>query len=100
MDIVVTEEGTKTIVNIDGRIDTNTSYEFEKAVMPLASRPNPDVEVNCEKLDYISSSGLRVFMELDKGIIANNGKIVLKGLNEGVMEIFKMTGFDHLFKII
>ena len=100
MNVTITEEGTKVVVGLEGRIDTNNSVEFENAVKPLLSRENPDIEVNCEKLEYISSSGLRVFLALQKSVVANNGKMVLSGMNEWVMEIFKLTGFDTIFTIV
>jgi anti-anti-sigma factor len=99
MNVEVRKEGAKTIVSLDGRIDTNNSYEFENAVKPLLSVANPDIEVDCEHLEYISSSGLRVFLAMQKAIDARKGNLVLTGLNEWVLDIFKITGFDTIFSI-
>jgi anti-sigma B factor antagonist len=99
MNVDIADQGSRTLVKIEGRIDTNNSYELEKAVAPLLGKENPDVEIDCEKLEYISSSGLRVFLAMEKGIKAKGGNLVLTGMNEWVMEIFKITGFDTIFNI-
>lgn len=99
MNTTLTEQGAKTLVNIDGRIDTASAKDFETALLPLYEKANPDIEINCEKLSYISSSGLRVFLALQKKVMANNGQLVLKNLSEGIMDVFKMTGFSSIFKI-
>lgn len=100
MNVIITEQESKTIVTIDGRIDTTNAKEFETAITPLLKVSNPDIEVDCEKLSYISSSGLRVFLVLQKSVMANKGKLCLKGMNNGILEVFKMTGFSSIFTIV
>ena len=100
MNVIITEQDSKSIVTIDGRIDTTNAKEFETAIAPLLRLSNPDIEVNCGKLSYISSSGLRVFLVLQKSVMANKGKLVLKEMNNNILEVIKMTGFASIFTIV
>jgi anti-sigma B factor antagonist/stage II sporulation protein AA (anti-sigma F factor antagonist) len=53
--------------------------------------------IDCAELDYISSSGLRQFLTLQKTASAKQGKLVLKNMKPEIKEIFEMTGFTALF---
>lgn len=99
METKVAKNGTQTWVSIDGRMDTLNSKDFEKDVQPLLSEENPDIVVDCTKLQYISSSGLRVFMSLLKSVNSHKGKLVLKNMTAEVKEVFDMIGFSAIFDI-
>ena len=82
-------------VVLEGRLDTLTAPEFEDFV----SR-NYDGEgalfIDCEKLSYISSAGLRVLLVAHK---KSNGNMKLKSVSELVMEVIQMTGFADILVI-
>ena len=86
-----TEEGKKTTVVLEGRLDTVTAPDLEKELSEIIS----DVEelvLDFEKLDYISSAGLRVLLSAQK-IMNRQGTMKVTNVNKTVMEIFEVTGF-------
>jgi len=89
--------GTQTVISISGRLDSVNVSEFEKAIAPVIEGEMKDVAIDCSALDYISSSGLRNFLILQKTSNAKQGKLVLKGMKPEIKEVFDMTGFSTLF---
>jgi anti-sigma B factor antagonist len=83
----------------DGRLDTAASLETEKAMQPLIDCEGHDIILDCTKLEYISSSGLRIFLSILKNAKAKGNHVYIRGINEGIQKIFKMTGFYNLFEI-
>ncbi len=65
-------------------------------VLALADKA---LEIDCEELEYISSAGLRFFMQLKRESEAKGGSIRITHLNEDVDDIFRMSGFHNLFTI-
>jgi len=99
MEITITD-GPQTLIAITGRLDTVSAPEFEKKVAPVIAGEMKDIVLDCTALDYISSSGLRVFLTLQKNINAKQGKLTLKGIKDEIKEIFDMTGFSSLFFMV
>ena len=58
-----------------------------------------EITLDCTKLDYISSSGLRLFLSLRKEAAAKGGKVVIENINDEIKKVFMMTGFYNLFEI-
>lgn len=86
-------------VIVSGRIDTGNAPEVEKELEPITQILNVKVTMDCSSLQYISSSGLRVFLSFHKKINAQGGTLVLKNIVANVREIFDMTGFTRIFTI-
>ena len=83
---------------LDGRIDSNNANEIEAQIMNALSK-NPKVskiQIDVEKLDYISSAGLRILLKLRKQI--KNSLPVFNASNE-IYEIFNVTGFTELLDV-
>ena len=100
MDLNISIENGKTQARVTGLLDTINSDEFEKKMAPLLEGGNPDIELDCSELEYISSSGLRLFLTLQKSVNARGGKLVIKNMNNQIKEIFNMTGFSRIMTII
>ena len=100
MDLIISTENGRTTAKVTGRIDTTNSDEFEKKMAPLLQGGNPDIELDCSGLVYISSSGLRLFLTLQKSVNARDGKLVIKNMGSQIKEIFNMTGFSKIMTII
>ena len=101
MDLTITTtESGKTLAKVTGRLDTTNSDEFEKKMAPLLQGGNPDIEIDCSELAYISSSGLRLFLTLQKSVNARGGKLVIMNMNSQIKEIFNMTAFSRIMTII
>lgn len=97
MNITIENKGDKWTALLQGRLDTAASAAFEDGIKPLTEHADKEICIDCTELQYISSSGLRLFLALRKKVAASNGKMVIKNLNSGLKDIFKMTGFTSLF---
>jgi anti-anti-sigma factor len=84
---------------LDGRLDTSVTQQTEKEVEPLFDYKDFEVVIDCSRLEYISSSGLRLLMAIDQRLCANHCDIYIKGLSPVVQDVFQTTGFVNLFKI-
>lgn len=100
MDLSISTENGKTRARVTGRLDTTNSEEFEKKMAPLLEGGNPDIEMDCSELEYISSSGLRLFLTLQKSVNARGGKLVILNMQSVIKDIFNMTGFSRIMTII
>lgn len=97
MEINSKKTNDKTIVEIAGYLDAISAEEFLTFVNGMSTENCTHVIVDCAGLEYISSSGLRVFITLLKKAQKNGGKVEVKNLNSTVREIFDMTDFSSLF---
>ena len=84
-------------VVLSGRLDTNTAPELEKTLNASLEGVNA-LTIDMEKLDYISSAGLRVLLAAQK-TMNRQGSMKVKNANEIVMEIFEVTGFADILTI-
>ena len=100
MDLSISTENGKTRARVTGRLDTTNSEEFEKKMAPLLEGGNPDIEMDCSELEYISSSGLRLFLTLQKSVNARGGKLVILNRQSAIKDIFNMTGFSRIMTIM
>lgn len=100
MDITIKQEEGKTIVVLNGRIDTTNADQFQQDITPLMQYENPNIEIDCTDMEYTSSQGLRIFLMLQKSVMAHQGKLVLTHLKPQVKEVFDITGFSNIIKII
>ncbi|TNF44253.1 MAG: anti-sigma factor antagonist [Bacteroidetes bacterium] len=91
--------GIFSVLKIKGRIDTVHSGDLENEVNQLFDSGEKNLIFNCEGMNYISSSGLRVFLVAQKKAKAINGKLHLCNLQPSIQEIFRISGFSNLFKI-
>lgn len=99
MELKVDKAGDYTVVNINGRIDTTNFNEFEKEIGVVLDQGETKIVLDCEGLNYISSSGLRVFLITQKRLMASNGKLHLCNMQPTIKEIFDISGFSTIFKI-
>ena len=88
-----------TILTVEGRLDTANTNEFNALIQPLLNVQNPNIIINCEGLLYISSSGLRSLITLQKSVKQHNGQLVLEAMRPEIRKIFDMTGCSGLFVI-
>ena len=78
-------------------MDTAAAVEVEKQLQPLYNTNGQDVIIDCSKLEYIASSGLRILISILKGAKAGGSRVVLKDVNEDIKTVFKLTGFINIF---
>lgn len=100
MDVRIAKEGSKTLVRLVGRIDTSNAGKFSEDIQPLMEGDMPEIELDCSQMEYINSQGLRLFLILQKSVNARHGKMILKNMNPKVKEVFDITGFSSIIKIV
>jgi anti-sigma B factor antagonist len=99
MDINQEPIGTVIILKLNGRLDTMNYALLEKEVNSLINNHQKDIILDCQALDYVSSSGLRVLMMALNQVKAIGGKFSICNLQPSIIKIFKISGFDRLFNI-
>jgi len=100
MNITINKTDTEYTVIVDGRIDTLTSSSLEEACLPLITETTPNIIIDCTKVSYISSTGLRVFILADKKSATFNGEVTIKGLSDFLKNIFDISGLTGFFKFV
>lgn len=88
----------KFIATLEGEMDTAAAVDVEEILKPLYNAGGKDVIIDCVGLEYIASSGLRILLSILKGAKAGGSKVVLRGVNEDIKNVFALTGFINLFE--
>jgi anti-sigma B factor antagonist len=97
MDITISEQDGRLVAVLVGDLDNAASTQAERALAPVFDRTDCDVVIDCTELNYISSSGLRIILNVFKHTRSNGHKAILKNLSEDVREVFYLSGFLQLF---
>ena len=97
LNITKKAEGSKLTVFLEGRIDTTTAPSLDDELNASLDGVE-ELVIDFEKLDYISSAGLRVLLSAQK-TMNKQGKMIVKNASEEVMEIFEVTGFSDILTI-
>jgi anti-sigma B factor antagonist len=87
------------IFHISGRLDPLTSNQLDEELNKSISSGSTKLVLDLSEVDFISSSGLRVFLTGLKKVKAQNGDLKICGMNSNVEKIFKIAGFVALFDI-
>jgi anti-sigma B factor antagonist len=87
------------IISISGRIDTITSKDLDAKLNETIEERIEKIIIDLEKVDYISSVGLRVLLAALKKQKHNHGSLPLVSLQPFVQNVFKITGLDKVFQI-
>ena len=97
MEIKLTKQDKDLLVAPEGRLDTMTAPQLEAALKDALDGVGT-LTLDLEKLEYISSAGLRVLLSTQKAM-AKQGEMKLIHVNETVMEVFEITGFSEILTI-
>ena len=81
MEVKKTKEGSVTILQPIGRIDSNTATDLENALLDLLENQENKIVINLDSVDYISSAGLRIFLMAGKKLKTLDGSFVLANMN-------------------
>ena len=99
MEVTQKQQDGITILGLCGRLDSNTSDDFEKKLLGLIQAGETRLVLDFKDLDYISSAGLRVLLKAAKELKRNNGQLTFCSLKEYIREIFELSGFVSFFPI-
>lgn len=83
----------------NGRLDSAVADQLEKEMQPLMDSADKNIVLDCTGLEYISSSGLRLFLTLRKEVAKRGGTLTLCHINDDIRPVFTITGFFKLFEI-
>ena len=87
------------LAKLTGRLDTPAAVKAQQEIEPLLQNADKELVLDCTDLEYISSSGLRLFLTLRKEAAAKGGKVIIEHISEDIKKVFMMTGFYNLFEI-
>lgn len=99
MEVTINKQDTVTTVQFIGRLDTPAAQDFNAKLPELQEAASGTLVLDCKKLEYISSSGLRIFLTFRKTAQVKGGKVIVRGINDDIRNVFLMTGFLNLFEI-
>jgi anti-sigma B factor antagonist len=88
-----------TVVRMSGNLDTNTSSEAQEFLNAKMDDGVSAIVVSLEKVDFVSSAGLRILLATAKRLGASGGSLRICGLNETVNEVFEMSGFSTILDV-
>ena len=98
IEIIVEQRDQVHLVALSGEIDATTAAQVQQAVLPL-SEPGGKILLDCSKLAYMSSAGLRMLLSVYRNVSTKQGKLVLAGLSEELKDTMSMTGFLGYFTL-
>ena len=90
-------QGTTLRVTLEGRLDTTTAPQLE-AELKASLDGITELDLDFEKLEYLSSAGLRVLLAAQK-TMNKQGSMVIHHVNETIREVFEVTGFIDILTI-
>lgn len=99
MNTTIEEHEDKFLVTFDGELDTAAAAQASEMLQPLYAASGKDVVIDCSKLEYIAYSGLRILVSVVKGAKAGGSKVVLRHVDDEILDVLRMTGFTTLFQI-
>ena len=91
------EQGTELEIILSGRLDTATAPQLE-AELKQSVDGMTELILDFAQLEYISSAGLRVLLATQK-VMNKQGSMVIRHVNETIMEVFEITGFSEILSI-
>ena len=99
MDVTTERENGVLSVWVEGRIDGSTVLAFHEAIETAIEDGDQAVIVDCERLSYIGSAGLRTMLAIAKAVSNRDARFALCSLPDSVLKIFEKSGFDTIITI-
>ncbi|MBQ3662409.1 MAG: STAS domain-containing protein [Firmicutes bacterium] len=97
MDLI--KRGNDAELKMDGYIDATNAAEVEEVLMDVAGKFD-NLLLDMEKLEYVSSAGLRAFKRVYMELRRKSGTLSAKNVDKAIMEVLEVTGFTRLFKFV
>lgn len=89
-----------TLVTMLPRFDAYTANEVEATLKDLIAKGNKEIICDFSQTDYVASAGLRVLLSSAKSLQSSGGQILLVSMKPYVYEVFEISGFTQIFKIL
>ncbi|MBP5749489.1 MAG: STAS domain-containing protein [Firmicutes bacterium] len=97
MDLI--KRGNDAELKMDGYLDATNAAEVEDVLMDVAGKFD-NLRLDMEKLEYVSSAGLRAFKRVYMELRRKGGTLSAKNVDKAIMEVLEVTGFTRLFKFV
>ena len=99
MNIDTTERNGTQVVHVEGLLDTHSAPDFEAEMNRLIEDGARRVEIDFSKIDFVTSTGLRVLLAAAKRLNRLGGGLTVSGLNKTVQEVFDIAGLGSLLAL-
>ncbi|HLF01907.1 MAG TPA: STAS domain-containing protein [Anaerolineales bacterium] len=99
MEITTRDHKRASVVRIVGRVDSNTSQEFDAKLKEYISTNRVHLVIEMDQTDYLSSAGVRALISAQKAVKTKGGKVVLSSPSEKVRDVLKLAALESLFPI-
>ncbi len=94
----ITEQNGYLTATLEGRLDTAAAQQAERELSSLYDCSDHDIILDCTQLEYISSSGLRIFLGILKNAKSKGHHVYIQNINDDLHNVFVITGFANLFE--
>lgn len=92
-------QGDILVLHMTGRLDAVSSPNAEHAVFDFINKGHTKLIFDFSSVDYLSSAGMRMLLSVTKKLKTFPGKLIICQLHTNVMDVLKMSGFDHVLEI-
>ena len=99
MELQETRHGRTLVLAPEGRLDTMSASHFQSALFGRIDAGDRSILVDLSRLDYISSSGLRILLAAAKRLGSEDGQFALCAPTEMVRDVLHVSGFDSILEI-
>jgi anti-sigma B factor antagonist len=99
MDISEDRKADVVVLALSGKLDAATAKSFEEKILGVIDSGAQRLVIDLAQLEYVSSSGLRVFLLAAKRLQSTQGKIVLCALRDHIRQVFDLAGFSSFLSI-
>lgn len=96
---IIVNDAEKAMIALAGHLDTLAAQSLTEQLAPVMEHAGKKITLDFTNLDYISSSGLRVLILLNKKAKEQGGHVTIVGMKDNILQIFQIVGFDKIFTI-
>ena len=98
MEIAETKRNGVVVLSVDGRVDASNAATLEQRILAVIAGGETRLVIDCARLEYMSSAGLRVLLIAAKRL-SNTGQLGVASLNNQIRDVFDIAGFSSIFQI-
>ena len=95
---IIKEDG-RTIIKTGERIDTMNATQFEQDIQPALADGGVNLEMDCDNLTYMASSGLRIIQKTMRTVMPQKGQFKMTNVSPEIYKVLAMTGFTKFMKV-
>lgn len=99
LEIKLTENEEQSILNVSGEIDAYTAPQLKESFASIIEKENKEIIVDLEKVTYMDSTGLGVFIGALKSAKEKNSQLKLINIQDRVYRLFQITGLDDIMDL-